>query len=73
MKDGGPAFPRPVSIEEGEISDTFYGAQTGMSLRDYFAVHAPAGEVALIGKHSNISSYTARYIWADDMLKARER
>ena len=34
MKDGGPAFPRlyPRADEEG---------RGGMSLRDYFAIHAP--------------------------------
>lgn len=40
IKDGGPAFPRPVSFsEEG---GTHRGA-IGMSLRDYFAAQALTG------------------------------
>ena len=37
-KDGGPAFPRPLGSISGEEWST---AQEGMSLRDYFAAHAP--------------------------------
>lgn len=37
---GGPAFPRPKS-PKGEYTDSDVpGAQTGMSLRDYFAAKA---------------------------------
>lgn len=35
IKDGGPAFPQGQSI--GDISSV----EGGMSLRDYFAAHAP--------------------------------
>lgn len=45
-KNGGPAFPRPESehmhpdsLNEGHYMEE---AQTGMTLRDYFATHAPA-------------------------------
>jgi hypothetical protein len=42
-KTGGPAFPRPLGnngrphFEDSEVSSD----QEGMSLRDYFAAHAP--------------------------------
>lgn len=37
MKDGGPAFPRPLSHSQGEVSPD----QDGMTLRAYFIAHAP--------------------------------
>lgn len=36
MNDGGPAFPTMDFYDEKPIGQTF-----GMSLRDYFAAHAP--------------------------------
>ncbi len=36
--NGGPAFPATSWDREGE----FLGANNGMTLRDYFAAHAPA-------------------------------
>jgi hypothetical protein len=43
--DGGPAFPRPASefTESGTLLDGNIAvpATNGMSLRDYFAAHAP--------------------------------
>jgi hypothetical protein len=40
-KDGGPAFPRIDVIED--FGNGFHGVQgtAGMTLRDYFASHAP--------------------------------
>lgn len=44
--NGGPAFPRPKS-PKGEYTDSDVpGAQTGMSLRDYFAAKAMQGFAA---------------------------
>lgn len=37
MKDGGPAFPVIFEHDEGRC----VSEQEGMSLRDYFAAHAP--------------------------------
>ena len=37
--DGGPAFPAP---DLGELDFGQRGAYPGMTLRDYFAAHAPA-------------------------------
>jgi len=41
QRDGGPAFPRPVSATYGENGMVFE-AFPGLSLRDYFIAHAPA-------------------------------
>lgn len=46
INDGGPAFPRPTSEDrthgdQAEGNSTCFGYK-GMSLRDYFAAHAPA-------------------------------
>lgn len=40
-KDGGPAFPRQgVARGDGVVSE-HSSSSSGMSLRDYFAAHAP--------------------------------
>ena len=38
INDGGPAFPRPAGDFNGSRHGN--GAQTGMTLRDYFAAKA---------------------------------
>jgi len=65
--DGGPAFPSYRDIRT-----------SGMTLRDYFAAHAPASEIERIVKcnfseHYPMAVAKARMIWADAMLAARER
>jgi len=71
--DGGPAFPVPDSHHaNGQVQ---YGAN-GMTLRDWFATHATDADIAAIQNPphgaQNITRYEARYIHADQMLKARE-
>jgi hypothetical protein len=49
-----------------------------MTLRDYFAAHAPASEIERIVKcnfseHYPMAVAKARMIWADAMLAASER
>lgn len=76
--DGGPAFPRPLSltkpkeVKEAQLGDWFSGAQDGMSLRDYFAAQAMSGLLSpghgSDPKHISILSYRI----ADAMLKERE-
>ena len=64
--NGGPAFPC--------YDDTKGFRPGGMSLRDYFAVHATEEDVLYYYRH-DISCKTrqqARYMHADEMLKARE-
>ena len=77
--NGGPAFP---------ISDTFHPDYTGMSLRDWFAGQALAGELATmfsidrvramakVAKEDRISESEVLagmcYAYADAMLAARK-
>lgn len=61
--DGGPAFPVPAETWN----------LTGMSLRDYFAIHASEKDIEAIRfGFSDMSRSEARYIYADEMLEARE-
>jgi len=72
VKDGGPAFPQALNVEE-----EFVGCG-GMSLRDYFAAHAIIGIVNQLLVTTRTESIDARvmathaYIVADAMLAARE-
>lgn len=84
--NGGPAFPVPMTMDmEGNFhhSAEHPDGIGGMSLRDYFAAKAPPEEVHSIMVHAGWSSLTgaawlecitaARLMWADAMLKAREK
>lgn len=75
IKDGGPAFPRPMSHDgDGPRADAFV-AQDGMSLRDWFAGQALIGTLAFpIPGAEKIPVNAARecFAYADAMLKARE-
>jgi|688.fasta_scaffold914646_1 hypothetical protein len=66
INDGGPAFP----------FDRYGERVSGMTLRDWFATHATDADIAAIQTPphgaQNITRYEARYIHADQMLKARE-
>ena len=66
---GGPAFPVPDSHHaNGQVQ---YGAN-GMTLRDWFATHATEADIlAAQGAYRVVTRYEARYIHADEMLKAR--
>lgn len=45
INDGGSAFPYKRQIRcNGEVID--YVMESGMTLRDYYIVHAPAAEIA---------------------------
>lgn len=75
INDGGPAFPYSALTPEGP---QIYGDSKGMSLRDYFAVHANDEDIKSYYEPKEIScnSYAravARYRFADAMLKAREK
>jgi hypothetical protein len=68
INDGGPAFP---SVGEG-FGNPSYSAP-GMTLRDWFATHATEADIlAAQGAYRVVTRYEARYIHADEMLKARE-
>ena len=66
--DGGPAFPRPLSLNP-KYDDWTEDAQEGMTLRDWFA-----GKVLpeLLRHNENRTDTVAEaYLIADEMLKRR--
>lgn len=76
INDGGPAFP--VSSERNANGEILWGFN-GMSLRDWFAGQALAGELS--AQNDSTGIWTERlfeklaersYKIADAMLKARE-
>lgn len=81
MKDGGPAFPRPVSEDRtsGDQPDgnSTISEQDGMSLRDHFAGVALQGclahECNSLKDPQPVENYARlAYKFADAMLAARE-
>ena len=64
---GGPAFPGFDYIDQ-------HGKKNpeGMTLRDYFAAKAMQGFISCGGPCNIELDTKAAYIWADEMLKARE-
>ena len=78
MKDGGPAFPTPLTgdNETGVVSAG--DSEKGMSLRDYFAAKALSTiqlQEGLYQDFSQACEYGAKYAYqiADAMLKEREK
>jgi hypothetical protein len=61
IKDGGPAFPRPM-----------VAAAPGMTLRDWFAGQALQGLLASTKTSDALTIAKDAYILADAMLRARE-
>ena len=68
-KTGGPAFPRPASADP--LFDARCQAQTGMTLRDYFAAKAMQGWIVSNVEASNKQFAEAAYEMADAMLAER--
>jgi hypothetical protein len=70
--DGGPAFPTDIYYDEKPV-----GCDFGMSLRDYFAAAALAGELArpLRDGEVLVAEVAAEFVYdvADAMLEARKR
>lgn len=72
-KDGGPAFPRPQA--ESTNPSRYHAEQDGMSLRDYFAAHAPVTIPQTMTSSAvefEIAAIRA-YRWADALLAERNR
>ena len=71
INDGGPAFPRTEVGTEGGCFPF-----SGMSLREYFAAHAPPPPSGWIGDRKDKNEIYAmlewRWFYADAMLAARE-
>lgn len=70
--DGGPAFPGGTVSEL--TGHPIPSANSGMTLRDYFACHASDDDVSywLRALGSQATREEAKYAHADAMLKARE-
>lgn len=72
--DGGPAFPRPVSTDEHDSPCNVFYEQSGMTLRDYFAALAMAGNRPNpngFGGYAERAMYA--YKMADAMLAERDK
>jgi hypothetical protein len=76
MKDGGPAFPQTDYFDEKPVGNT-----GGMTLRDWFATHAPRPDATVFRNWVNNDQRDAiyraatehAYQWADAMLAARKK
>lgn len=55
--DGGPAFPRSASSDEGAELHNIAFAQAGMSLRDWFAGQALQGMLARLTSFNPAPGY----------------
>jgi succinyl-CoA synthetase alpha subunit len=83
--DGGPAFPatrydsQEIKGEGGEVTVTFGGIEyPGMTLRDYFAAKATDNDVSrwirIMGENGMpVSREAAKWLYADEMLRERDR
>lgn len=84
INDGGPAYPQPAT-NEGHAVNTPYGiAGGGMTLRDYFAGQALAGDFSAQNESAGCISnnfddklianrVSLFYRFADAMLAEREK
>ena len=70
---GGPAFPRPASLDEAFSARC--QSQTGMTLRDYFAAKAMVGLVVTDPRETSAADEIAKdaYELADAMLAERDK
>jgi hypothetical protein len=65
--DGGPAFPQERTLECGSIEEC-----EGLSMRDYFAAHAPNCPESFKPRKGDLWNIAIwRYMYADTMIKAR--
>lgn len=73
-KNGGAAFPGRPQQDPNDVNKVIHN--NGMSLRDYFAIHAAWEDVRHYSTNENgfnISRTKARYKYADAMLAARDK
>ena len=69
QNNGGPAFPR-AGYDGPDLSEL---SQDGMTLRDYFAAHAPEPPKTWHGGDRNIKDIVSwRWYYADQMLETRK-
>ena len=82
-RDGGPAFPQGNIYSMGNQQQINAGPQGGLSLRDYFAIHAPAEYLAVMAakvqeagdNETEVATImaAAAFMYADAMLAEREK
>lgn len=78
-KDGGPAFPWQWIDRDSLGKEVVRESHSGMSLRDYFAAHAPAMterwflDTGGASRHWIEAQAAFSYEYADKMLAERER
>lgn len=81
-KDGGPAFPLPIGYVPAVNVEEWNRAQSGMSLRDYFAAAALQGMLAYCGDERSGSHHNNNtpdgvalmaFEYADAMIEARSK
>jgi hypothetical protein len=78
--DGGQAFPSEFfETEHGDRVEAFAGS-AGMTLRDYFAAHAPWARANFLGEPEDgaverVAAHMAKkaYAFADAMLAERSK
>ncbi|MBR8344193.1 hypothetical protein [Burkholderia ambifaria] len=72
---GGPAFPSTTKTYTADNGDTMHQGASGMTLRDYFAAHAPEVPDDFDWAAGETDSWQRRARWnfhyADAMLRAR--
>lgn len=75
INDGGPAFPEIIPCGKHESQDcACEGSYHGMTVRDYFAIHAPTAEINVLMRNRGITNRPeARYVFADAMIAEREK
>lgn len=75
--NGGPVFPQQEEyytadpVRSGTVKNTI--KYPGMSLRDFFASKANEQDIAFYISAYGCRREVARYKYADDMLKEREK
>ncbi|MFP1767296.1 hypothetical protein ACLECR_14445 [Lonsdalea quercina] len=69
---GGQAFPRQQWEYDGHNNVLQY-QEDGMTLRDYFAAKAMQVMVSIYRGNNPSSACEQAYVWADAMLKARNK
>lgn len=62
LSDGGPAFPVTFTDKSGQIAPT----ESGMTLRDYIAIHANTVDVENLGGETCVSA--AKYLGLDKYI-----
>jgi hypothetical protein len=83
MADNPSVFPIPARTEDDGVMQISFPGEPGMTLRDYFAAHAPPPPSGWVGTAETLERLSRpdgqiaalmewRWFYADSMLAARE-